>query len=155
MILPDRIDAATAGPSPVRELRPTGTEAAPRPIQRTTDGRSFEDVLRTQVATAVRPLHAVPDPQAPDAASGSAPLRFSAHAQARLAQRGIELSQGQHARLEGAVDRAGAKGAKDALVLVDDTAMVVSVSNRTVITALGTAQARDNVFTNIDAAVIA
>jgi flagellar operon protein len=39
--------------------------------------------------------------------------------------------------------------------MMDDNAMVVSVKNRTVITALTTEQARDNVFTNIDSAVIA
>jgi flagellar operon protein len=53
------------------------------------------------------------------------------------------------------VDRAAAKGSRDSLVLLDQTAMVVSVKNRTVITALGRDQARDNVFTNIDSAVIA
>jgi len=37
--------------------------------------------------------------------------------------------------------------------MMDDTAMVVSVKNRTVITALPKEQARDNVFTNIDADV--
>ena len=53
------------------------------------------------------------------------------------------------------MNKAAAKGSKDALVMMDDTAMVVSVKNRTVITALPKEQARDNVFTNIDAAVIA
>jgi len=38
---------------------------------------------------------------------------------------------------------------------MDDTAMVVSVKNRTVITALAKDQARENVFTNIDSAVFA
>jgi flagellar operon protein len=48
-----------------------------------------------------------------------------------------------------------AKGAKDSLVLLDDNAFVVSAQNRTVITALGMHQAKENVFTNIDSAVIA
>jgi flagellar operon protein len=70
-------------------------------------------------------------------------------------QRGIELSTEQHTRLETAIDKAVAKGAKDSLVLLDDTALVVSAQNRTVITALGMHQAKENVFTNIDSAVIA
>ena len=53
-----------------------------------------------------------------------------------------------------AVDRAAAKGARESLVLVDDTAFVVSVRNRTVITAVDRARMRDQVFTNIDSAVI-
>ena len=43
---------------------------------------------------------------------------------------------------------------EDAIVLVDSTAFVVSVQNRTVITAVGADNMRDRVFTNIDSAVI-
>ena len=104
----------------------------------------------SEVATpATSDLAAVPTPVA-----GSS-VTWSAHATARLRQRGIELDATQHARLETAVDKAAAKGAKDALVMLDDTAMVVSVQNRTVITALGMHQAKENVFTNIDSAVFA
>lgn len=59
------------------------------------------------------------------------------------------------ARLRHGVDLAAGKGARDAVVLVDDTAFVVSVRNRTVITAVDSAHMRDQVFTNIDSAVIA
>ena len=58
------------------------------------------------------------------------------------------------ARLQDGVGRASAKGAREALVLIDGTAFVVSVRNRTVITAVGADQMRDRVFTNIDSAVI-
>jgi flagellar operon protein len=57
-------------------------------------------------------------------------------------------------RLNGGVARAAAKGSRDSLVLLDDTAFVVSVRNRTVITAVDRARMRDQVFTNIDSAVI-
>jgi len=40
-------------------------------------------------------------------------------------------------------------------VLVDGLALIVSVPNRVVITAVDGADARDGVFTNIDSAVIA
>jgi flagellar operon protein len=52
------------------------------------------------------------------------------------------------------VDRAAAKGARESLVMMDDVALVVSVKNRTVITAVDRAHLKDNVFTNIDSAVI-
>ena len=88
-------------------------------------------------------------------------LTFSAHAQDRLRSRNIQLNPEAMERLHRAVDAAEAKGAKDALVLMSgssssvDLAMVVSVTNRTVITAMDGETIRDNVFTNIDSAVVA
>ncbi len=58
-------------------------------------------------------------------------------------------------RLEAAVEKAGLKGGKESLILLDDLAFVVSVKNRTVITAVGADRMADNVFTNIDSVVIA
>jgi len=82
-------------------------------------------------------------------------LQFSKHALARVQRRGIELDQSTLGRLSQGVDRAASKGSRDSLVLVDGTAFVVSVNNRTVITAVGSEHMKDNVFTNIDSAVIA
>ena len=72
-----------------------------------------------------------------------------------MQRRGIELDQSTLGRLSQGVGRAASKGSRDSLVLVDGTAFVVSVSNRTVITAVGSEHMKDNVFTNIDSAVIA
>src|SRR5947199_173471 len=55
---------------------------------------------------------------------------------------------------DAAVQRAAAKGARESVVLVDGTAFVVSVRNRTVITAVDAQHMREHVFTNIDSAVI-
>ena len=82
-------------------------------------------------------------------------IDFSAHAEKRLAQRGIELSQADMDRLTQAVDRAKTKGAKESLVLLNGLAFVVSVPNRTVITAIDMESMKENVITNIDSAVIA
>jgi flagellar operon protein len=82
------------------------------------------------------------------------PMRFSGHALARLERRGISMDKATMARLTDGVDRAAAKGSRDALVLLDNTAFVVSVRNRTVITAVATQNMKDRVFTNIDSAVI-
>jgi flagellar operon protein len=93
--------------------------------------------------------------EALEQAGGSQPLQFSRHALARVQRRGIELDSATLGRLSEGVGRAASKGSRDSLVLVDGTAFVVSVSNRTVITAVGSEQMKDNVFTNIDSAVIA
>ncbi|MFM8568909.1 MAG: TIGR02530 family flagellar biosynthesis protein [Candidatus Kapaibacterium sp.] len=82
-------------------------------------------------------------------------LRFSSHAQARLTSRDIRLSDEDVKRIGNAATKASDKGAKDSLVMLRDMAFIVSVRNRTVITALNGEQARTNVFTNIDSAVVA
>lgn len=88
-------------------------------------------------------------------AGESAELHFSRHALERVQRRGIPLDSATLGRLSNGVDRAAGKGSRDSLVLVDGTAFVVSVNNRTVITAVGSEHMKDNVFTNIDSAVIA
>ncbi|MCW3016338.1 MAG: flagellar biosynthesis protein [Solirubrobacterales bacterium] len=82
-------------------------------------------------------------------------VTFSGHAIARLERRGIAVDDSTMQRLGDGVRRAAGKGARDAVVLVDQTAFVVSVTNRTVITAVGQQHMKDHVFTNIDSAVIA
>ena len=86
---------------------------------------------------------------------GTQPLKFSGHALQRIQHRNINLDETTMARLDGGVQRAAAKGSRDSLVLVDETAFVVSVPNRTVITAVDREHMREQVFTNIDSAVIA
>jgi flagellar operon protein len=87
--------------------------------------------------------------------SGQEPLHFSKHALERVQRRGIALDPSTLGRLHEGVGRAAGKGSRDSLVLVDGTAFVVSVPNRTVITAVGSEHMREHIFTNIDSAVIA
>ncbi len=82
-------------------------------------------------------------------------VRFSNHAAQRLERRGIQVDPPTLQRLDDGVRRAAGKGSRDAVVLVDGTAFVVSVANRTVITAVDPQHMKDHVFTNIDSAVIA
>ena len=82
-------------------------------------------------------------------------VSFSNHATQRLERRGIALDPSTLARLDDGVTRAAAKGSRDSLVLVGDTAFVVSVPSRTVVTAVGREHMKDHVFTNIDSAVLA
>ena len=86
--------------------------------------------------------------------SRSGGVQFSGHALERMQRRGIDTSPQTLARLDGAVQRAAAKGSRESLVLVDGTAFVVAVKNKTVITAVDGASMREHVFTNIDSAVI-
>ena len=81
-------------------------------------------------------------------------LKFSKHAVNRLAERNISLSEGQLARLKEGTDKASGKGIKEPLVLIDDMAFIVSTGSRTVITAMGSGNTEENIFTNIDGAVI-
>lgn len=81
-------------------------------------------------------------------------VKFSQHAMARLKVRNINLTPEEIDKINMAVDKAAAKGSKDALILMDNLAMVVSVKNRTIITAVDGGNLKDNVFTNIDSAVI-
>jgi len=81
-------------------------------------------------------------------------LKFSHHAEQRLKQRGIALDPEQLDRISGAVDQAAAKGARDSLVLYRDIAMIVSVPNRTVVTAMDGASMKEHIFTQIDSAVV-
>lgn len=82
-------------------------------------------------------------------------IRFSKHAAGRMESRGIRFNAEEITRLQSAVDQAHAKGARDSLVLLGETALVVSVQNNTVVTVMDKEGLRGNVFTNIDSAVIA
>lgn len=82
------------------------------------------------------------------------PLKFSTHASQRLSERKIQLDPAMMAKVNEAIDKAAAKGLEDTLVLTPNAALIVSASNRTVITAMDRSQLQGNVFTNIDGAVV-
>ena len=81
-------------------------------------------------------------------------LKFSKHAGERLEQRDIQLSDEQMTRLEEGTEKAILKGIKESLVIVDDLSFIVNTRNRTVITAMDQNNNEDNIYTNIDGAVI-
>ena len=117
------------GPAP----RPAGTPVQIPP----TGAQSFRSVLEQQQRT-----------------TGAQPLKFSAHAMQRLQSRNIHLSSEDMARMNAMADKAAEKGAKQSLFMLNDVAMVVSIKNRTVITAVDGDSMRENVFTNIDSAAV-
>ena len=81
-------------------------------------------------------------------------LRFSQHAAQRLSKGDIPFGAEEMARLERAVERAEEKGARESLVLLDDLALIVSIENRVVITAVSPERRKEGVFTNIDSVVL-
>lgn len=81
-------------------------------------------------------------------------IKFSNHAKQRLTQRNINLTKEDVNKISDAVSKAKTKGVKDALILMNDNAFITSVKNNTVITATNGKDLKENVFTNIDGAVI-
>ena len=81
-------------------------------------------------------------------------VKFSKHAMDRLNSRNIELTDDELGRINDGVDKAKTKGVREALIMMDNKVFVASVQNKTIITAALDEQLKDNVFTNIDGAVI-
>ena len=100
------------------------------------NGLSFQEILNKQTA------------------GTETELKFSKHAASRLADRNIELTDNQLERLNEGMQKAGAKGINESLVIVDQLAFIVNIPNNTVITAMDQTETNENVFTNIDGAVI-
>jgi len=71
-----------------------------------------------------------------------------------LARRNIPFGAQDLAKLENAVERAQRKGARESLVLLDDLALIVSIKNRVVITAIDTENRKEGIFTNIDSVIL-
>ena len=81
-------------------------------------------------------------------------VKFSKHAANRLNDRNIELTEEQLERLNDGTKMAGEKGIRESLVLVDELAFIVNTRSNTVITALTQGETKENIFTNIDSAVL-
>ncbi len=81
-------------------------------------------------------------------------LTFSKHALQRMDSRNIPVSPQLVSQINGAVEKARSKGIKDALILNGQTAFIVNVPSSTVVTTMSGREMTENVFTNIDGAVI-
>jgi flagellar operon protein len=117
-----------------RSVNPADRPAAPSTVSSKQSGVEFSEILKQQLNT-------------PES------LKFSAHAQSRLQSRQISLNEQQMERLRQGVGQAEGKGSKESLVLLDNLAFVVSVKNKTVVTALDNAVQSGHVFTQIDSTV--
>ena len=81
-------------------------------------------------------------------------IKFSAHAMERIRKRSIKITQKDIKNIESALKEAEKKGAKEALFVGGKFSLIVSIKNRTVITAIDEESMKNNIFTNIDSAVI-
>lgn len=81
-------------------------------------------------------------------------VQFSKHAAERVEQRGIELTDNLLQDLNKAVEKAKDKGAKDVVVISTRGAFIVNIPNNKVITSMSTAEMKENIFTNIDSAIL-
>ncbi|MBQ7516655.1 MAG: flagellar protein [Schwartzia sp.] len=81
-------------------------------------------------------------------------VSFSQHALQRIQDRQIDFSRQDLTKLDDTVERMAQKGAKESLIYMNDVALIVSVANKTVITAMDGPSAKENIFTNIDSAAI-
>jgi flagellar operon protein len=166
---PALLPADLGSVGPAAQPQPPATPGAGSPAGSPAPaGPSFADILKDAsttpgAGTQTRPPASSTTPASPAASAstiapagtGPQPLHFSKHALERIQRRGISLDPTTLGRLQEGVGRVTGKASRDSLVLVDGTAFVVSVPNRTVITAVGSEHMREHVFTNIDSAVIA
>ena len=133
--------------SSINNIQPISTGGLGKPSLRNAGGDEFSktsektlqgDALKeTKSAKAIQPID----------------FKFSNHAVERMRTRGIVFNQSQMQDIQSAFQRAEAKGSKEALIVSDDSAMVASIKNKTIVTVLDKAALRENVFTNIDSTV--
>lgn len=79
---------------------------------------------------------------------------FSKHANQRIIERNIDVSADVTDKLNEAAEQAKDKGLKNVLVMIDNQAFIISTMNNKVITAVNSNDLKENIFTNIDGAVI-
>jgi flagellar operon protein len=89
-----------------------------------------------------------------DTVSSGNNLTFSKHALQRMDSRQIEVSPQLLSQMSDAVEKARDKGVKDALIFNGSTAFIVNIPSATVVTTMNGGEMKDNIFTNIDGAVI-
>jgi flagellar operon protein len=115
------------------------------------DGQAtFKDVLNQSTAGVGPTTQIKPDAKV-DLGNN---IKFSNHAVERMQSRGISYSPEEMSKLSQAVSKAAAKGSKDTLILMDQSALIVSVKNNTVVTVMDKNALKENVFTNIDSTIV-
>lgn len=89
-----------------------------------------------------------------DKMNTKADFTISNHAAKRLQDRNIEFNEIDMNNINKGINIASEKGSKDSLIIYKDVALVASVKNRTIITAIDKNENKENVFTNIDSVVM-
>ncbi len=115
------------------KINPVQSQGVTKPAGQLQGVSAFQDILKAKIQPAVK---------------------FSGHAMERLQKRNIVFTPEKIEKLNSAVAKAEAKGSRESLVLMDNLALIVSIKNHMVITAIDGESIKENVFTNIDSAII-
>lgn len=118
----------------LRQLQPAEVPSHQREIHPKENG-SFKELLQTKIEE-------------------KNSLQFSKHSKERIAQRGIEMTHELMAQLNSAAETARTKGAKDVVMIGSQAAFIVNIPNNIVVTAMNGNEMKNNIFTNIDSAVM-
>lgn len=81
-------------------------------------------------------------------------LKISKHAQERLTQRNISLSDEDWTSIGDKIGKAKKMGVNDSLVLLGNAALIINAKNSTVITAMDREEAKAQIFTNINGTIV-
>lgn len=81
-------------------------------------------------------------------------IKISKHAEERLRERNIHINEHQWEKIEKKINEAKHKGVKDSLVVMNDSTLLISAENNTVITAMNKSEATSRIFTNIDGTIL-
>lgn len=117
--------------TPITKQR-IGTHISDKPV--INKGESFDEVLKKEIS--------------------KEDVKFSKHARERLQKRNISFTPQDLKNISNAVEKAEKKGIKDTLIIMGNTALIANVRSKTVITAATEESLKDNIFTNIDGAII-
>src|SRR6056297_3559741 len=81
-------------------------------------------------------------------------LKVSSHARERIKTRNIEMNQTRLDTLGEVAEEAGKKGAKNTLAMFGTDAFILSVKDKTIVTAMNEEEMESRFFTNIDSVYI-
>src|SRR5699024_5070295 len=81
-------------------------------------------------------------------------LKISKHAKHRLQERNIHIDKKQWKIIGEKVSEAKQKGVTDSLLVRDQAALLVSTTNKTVVTAMNREEATSKIFTNINRTIL-
>ena len=81
-------------------------------------------------------------------------LKISKHANDRIKERNISITEHEWQQVSEKVYEARSKGVNQPLVLMDQAALIVSAKNETVITAMERSETKNQLFTNIDGTIV-
>ena len=115
---------------------------------------NFEELIRSRLNNIKANSEKINASASHDQKGDGEGVIFSKHARERLSLRNVEVSGEFIGAMNGALEKAAGKGVRNALMISGESAFIVNVDSKTVITAMNLDEMRDNIITNIDGTVI-